>query len=68
MVVVSVGILVDLHCTYLLLACTCTCISYSHMEDERIVVALAVLLGVNVPEGGTLYMYMHNACMCVYFY
>lgn len=33
------------------------------MEDERIVVALAVLLGVNVPERGTLYMYM---CVCVF--
>lgn len=40
-------------------------ISYSHMEDERIVVALAVLLGVNVPEGGTFYMYIY-VHVCVY--
>lgn len=38
------------------------------MEDERIVVALAVLLGVNVPEGGTFYMYIQYMYMYVYIF
>ena len=32
---------------------------HRHMEDERIVTALAVLLGVNMVAGGNMYTHHH---------